>query len=75
MSTRYAPSPPWTLRCTRCDFHVLVNARGMSGNDPGSGVEAAQIMERHIAEHGLTWQCFLRESEAAISPTEESSSE
>lgn len=55
-----APSPPWNLCCPWCDFYVVVNARGQRGADPGSGVQAAELMQDHIAGHqGKTWQEFL----------------
>lgn len=61
---RGAPSPPWTLRCAWCPYAVEVNARGMRGNDPGSGVEAARLMTRHVNEqHGKAWSEYLRETE------------
>lgn len=44
------PSPPWTLRCPDCDWHAIVFARGAHGKDPGSGVEAAQALDRHRKE-------------------------
>lgn len=47
MSRDFTPPPPWTLRCPDCEWSVLVFARGAHGNDPGSGVEAAQMLERH----------------------------
>jgi len=56
----YRPSPPWRLRCPWCSFLIVVNARGMRGSDPGSGVEAAEIMEAHVAErHARSWGEFL----------------
>jgi primosomal protein N' len=59
------PSLPWRLRCPWCDFYLVVSARGMRGNDPGSGVEAAEIMADHCAScHGETWPSFI----AATSP-------
>lgn len=58
-----APSPPWKLSCPWCPWHVLVNARGQRGDDPGAGVEAALLGQRHVAERhgGRTWLEFLRE--------------
>jgi hypothetical protein len=45
-----APSPPWTYYCPNgCGFHIIVNARGAHGNDPGSGVEAALAMREHVS--------------------------
>ena len=57
------PSAPWRLECPWCDFKIVVNARGMRGEDPGSGVQAAQLMERHAKlSHGSTWEQFLNAS-------------
>lgn len=50
-----APLPPWTYRCEKegCEFFIFVNARGARGNDPGSGVEAALLMRKHLVQvHG-----------------------
>ncbi len=56
-------SPAWTLRCPWCRFRILVGGRGMRGNDPGAGVEAAGIMEAHAEqEHGCTWWEYLEAS-------------
>jgi hypothetical protein len=61
------PSPPWILKCPWCAFRILVNARGQSGGDPGSGVEAAGLMTAHVEDdHGRTWEEFLQ----ADPPTE-----
>lgn len=55
-----APSAPWTLRCPWCPWICIVNARGMRGDDPGSGVEAANLGADHAAKaHGRTWQEWL----------------
>jgi hypothetical protein len=60
-----APAPPWTLACPWCSFSILVFARGQRGGDPGSGVEAAELMAAHAGRrHGKTWPEFLREREA-----------
>ncbi len=64
------PSPAWTLSCPWCDWLVLVNARGMHGNDPGSGVEVAKLGEQHAATHGRTWREFLSAREALAGDTE-----
>jgi hypothetical protein len=57
---------PWRLDCHWCDFYCLVFNRGMSGRDMGSGVEAAETMERHVTEqHGKTWREFLAVGRAA----------
>jgi hypothetical protein len=53
------PSPPWKLQCPWCGWHLIVSARGQRGNDPGSGVEAALLGQRHAASHNRTWQEFL----------------
>lgn len=51
------PSPPWNLRCDHCSFYIVVNARGARGNDPGSGVQAAEMMKAHTREaHGKEWK-------------------
>jgi hypothetical protein len=34
----------------------------MRGNDPGAGVEAAMLGERHAEQHGRTWREFLADS-------------
>ncbi len=66
-----APSPPWFLRCPWCGWRVSVNARGMHGNDPGSGVEAAKLGEQHAMEaHGRTWAEFLASREALAGDAE-----
>lgn len=55
----YVPYP-WRLACPWCDYYIVVNPRGMSGNDMGSGVEAAHMMEVHVgAQHNHTWREFL----------------
>lgn len=60
MSHRYPPPPSWKLPCPWCDFHLRVFARGQRGRDEGAGVEAAQVMEKHVAErHAKTWREFL----------------
>jgi hypothetical protein len=46
-----APSPPWTYPCPHCSWHIIVNARGAHGRDPGSGVEAHRMMQAHIETH------------------------
>lgn len=45
-----APSAPWKYECEHdgCTFYITVSARGARGNDPGSGVQAAQIMQDHV---------------------------
>jgi hypothetical protein len=54
------PAAPWKLLCPWCAFYIVVNARGARGNDPGSGVEAAQLMAAHVAAtHGRTWSQAL----------------
>jgi hypothetical protein len=53
------PSPPFDMHCPWCDWYIVVNARGSSGNDPGSGVEAAQMMEAHVGRHDRTWAEYL----------------
>ncbi len=59
-----APAAPWNLGCPWCAFYIVVNARGAHGVDQGSGVEAADLMERHVVmEHGKTWREFLKEPE------------
>lgn len=45
----FIPSPPWTLHCPRCEYYIVVFARGAHGKDHGSGVEAADAMRRHSA--------------------------
>lgn len=55
-----APSPPWTLRCPWCTYHLIVHARGARGNDRGAGVEAAELMRAHVAAaHDKTWPEYL----------------
>lgn len=55
-----APSPPWTLRCPWCDYHMIVYARGGRGQDQGSGYEAGQRMAGHVdGVHAKTWAAFL----------------
>lgn len=50
----------WDLRCAWCSWYIVVGARGMRGRDPGAGVEAAELMERHVAAlHGRTWREYL----------------
>jgi hypothetical protein len=52
---------PWKLHCAWCSFYLYVGARGMRGNDPGAGVEAANLMRDHIeTEHDQTWPVYLR---------------
>ena len=58
------PSPPWYAHCPWCPYVLTVNARGMRGRDPGSGVEGARVMTEHVErEHGRTWAEFLMEPE------------
>jgi hypothetical protein len=46
----------WTLRCAWCPWYILVGDRGAHGSDQGAGVEAADLMEQHVADkHGHTW--------------------
>lgn len=54
-------SDPWKLPCTRCDYYILVFARGMRDGDMGSGVEAAETMERHLNEFHpeISWKTYL----------------
>jgi hypothetical protein len=55
-----APSPPWTLSCPWCGWRIAVSARGMRGNDPGSGVAAANLGREHAEDaHDKTWHDFL----------------
>lgn len=57
-----APSPAWKLPCHWCDWYIVVNARGMRGEDLGSGVEAAERMEEHIIRyHDKTWTDYIKE--------------
>jgi hypothetical protein len=57
------PCAPWDLQCPWCVYKIVVNARGASRGDPGSGVEAALLMKAHLdEEHGRTWGEFLHKS-------------
>lgn len=57
----YVPSE-WTLGCPWCDITIRVGPRGGRGRDQGAGVEAADIMERHVHyAHVKTWAEFLAE--------------
>lgn len=53
------------LGCAWCPKLLLVNARGMRGDDPGAGVEAARIMAEHVMlAHGRTWEEYLAATDA-----------
>jgi hypothetical protein len=66
--TRDAPAAPWMLCCPWCEWSVWVNARGARGRDPGSGVEAALMGQRHAAGHGRTWQELLHDVTEPAAP-------
>lgn len=54
------PSPPFYLRCVWCRYSLLVHARGAHGADPGSGVQAAELMSEHVErDHKTTWHEYL----------------
>jgi hypothetical protein len=56
---------PWWLPCPWCPYRILVGNRGARGSDPGAGVEAADLMERHVKDsHSKTWREFLAMPEA-----------
>lgn len=58
--SRDAPSVAWNLCCPWCGWYIVVNARGMRGEDMGSGVEAAQAMRAHVEfSHKKTWLEYL----------------
>jgi len=62
-----APSSSWYLTCPWCEWYIWVNNRGQRGRDPGAGVEAASLMERHVGqEHGKTWAEFLAMPERPV---------
>lgn len=62
------PSAAWNLRCPWCTWYIIVNARGMRGKDPGSGVEAANHMEQHVLRaHNKTWKEFLANEQRSVS--------
>jgi hypothetical protein len=51
----------WDLLCPWCEWKIIVNARGQRGKDPGSGVQAARLMRKHVEfRHGRSWTEFLR---------------
>lgn len=55
----------WVLTCPWCEFYIIVGNRGMTKTDMGAGVEAANMMERHIIhKHERTWLDFLYETKS-----------
>lgn len=59
MSYNYIPHS-WNLLCPWCKFYIVVNPRGMRGDDMGSGYEAAEMMKQHILIHNKSWDEFLK---------------